>query len=185
LCSDSSIPLDEYIRVLSECTPIGEINVDRLAKLLESNNILQSVVKQNPELVTYYKEQVKEERALPLFAVEEIVTIIAAAFLNGTFSEIAKILINKLLGGAPAQKSEVKKAFNLLLSNSLLPLLEESENGQTASKIANKLSMKLEDVGYFLAKYEAQGWVKQVKKGNQVVWKLKKSRKEIIDELIL
>jgi hypothetical protein len=88
LCSESSIPLDEYIKVLSECTPIGEIDADKLAIMLESTNILQSVVKQNPALVTYYKDQVKEERALPILAGEEIVIIIVTAFLNGTFSEI-------------------------------------------------------------------------------------------------
>ena len=184
LCSDSSIPLDEYIRILTECTPIGEIDADMLTNLLESNQILQNVVKQNPAVVSYYKEQVKEERALPLLAAEEIVIIIITAFLNGTFSQIAKSLIEKLTGGAPAQKKEVKEALHLLLSNSLLPLLEANKNGQTANEIAENLAMKPEEAGYFLAKYEARGWVKQVTQGNRVVWKLKKSRGKIIDELI-
>ena len=184
LSSGSSIPLYETIRVLTECTPIGEINADKLAIVLESNNILQSVVKQNPALVTYYKGQVKEDRALPILAVEEIVTIIVTAFMNGAFSEIAKHLLEKLLTGAPAHKKDIKKALHLLLSNSLLPLLEENENGQTANQIAKRLSMKPEEAGYFLAKYEEQGWIKQVEQGKRIVWKLKKSREKIIAELI-
>ena len=184
LCSDSSIPLDETIRVLTECTPMGEIDPDRLAIVLETNAILQGVVKQDRALVTYYKEQVKEDRALPVFAVEEIVTLIVTAFLSGAFSQVAKSLVEKLLKGAPARNKDIKKALHLLLSNSLLPVLEANEDGQTAHQIAKKLGLKPEEAGYFLAKYEEQGWVKPVKTGNRVVWKLKKSRAKIIDELI-
>jgi hypothetical protein len=184
LCSDSSIPLDETIRVLTECTPMGEIGTDKLAEAVEAISILESIVKQNPALVTYYTEQIKEERALPILGVEEIVMIIATAFLNGAFSEIAKSLLEKLLKGAPAQNKEIKKAMQLLLSNSLLPVLEADEDRQTTSQIARKLGMKPEEAMYFLAKYEERGWVKQVRKGQQVVWKLKKSRAAIIDELV-
>ena len=183
LCTDSSIPLDETIRVLTECTPMGEISADKLASAFESISILEGIVKQDNALVAYYKEQVREERALPILATEEIVMIIATAFLNGAFSEIAKSLLERLLRGAPAQNREVKKAMHLLLSNSLLPLLEANEDGQTVSQIARKLGMKPEEAGYFLAKYEERGWAKQVSKGKQVTWKLTKSRARIIDEL--
>ncbi len=183
LCASSSIPLDETIRVLTECTPTGDISAGKLAEAFESMSVLESAVRQNPELVKYYKEQVKEERALPILGVEEIVLIIATALLNGAFSEMAKGLVEKLIKGAPAQSKDIKKAMQLLLSNSLLPVLEAAEDGQTAAQIARKLGMKPEEAGYFLAKYEERGWVRQVKKGSQVLWKLKKSRAAIIDEL--
>jgi hypothetical protein len=183
LCSESAIPLDETIRVLSECTPFGELSPDKLAAAVESIRLLEEAVKHDPALVDYYKKQVKEDRALPIFGVEEIVMIVVSAFLNGAFSEIAKSLLQKLLKGSPAQSKDIKKAMELLLSNSLLPVLEADEDGLTASQIARKLGMKPEEAGYFLAKYEERGWVKQARQGNQLLWKLKKSRAAIIDEL--
>ncbi len=183
LCSNSAIPLDETIRVLSECTPMGDMSADRLAETFESLSILESAVKQDAELIKYYRAQVKEERALPILAAEEIVMIIATAFLNGAFSEMAKSLLEKLLKGAPAQSKDVKKAMQLLLSNSLLAVLEANKDGLTIREIAKKLGIKPEEAGVFLGKYEERGWVKQVKKGEPIVWKLKKTRAQIIDEL--
>jgi SOS response regulatory protein OraA/RecX len=181
LLSDSERSLDEYVKVLAECTPTGEVSDAEIVKFLRANRLLKEAIKQDAALIDLYQHSMKEQRALPLLAADEIATIVATAFLSGTFSQIAKLLVSRLFAKKGLAQKDLRKALDLLLSNPILPLLEEHKDGLTMHEIAKRSTMELQDVGYFLGKYEAQGWVGKVARGQTEAWRIKKTRARIIE----
>lgn len=181
LCSDSERTLHEYIRVLAECTPIDELNNTKLVNFLQANKLLREITKQDADLVDLYKSRIREKTTLPVFYIDEIATIVVTAFLSGIFSQTAKSLINRLFTSKDISKKDLRKAIDLFLSSPILALLDEQKAGLTVEEITEILNIKPHDVGYFLAKYETQGWVRREKKQKEV-WKIKKSRTKIVEE---
>jgi len=181
LCSNSERSLDEYIKILAECTPIGQMDNANIANFLKANKLLKEVIKQDATLIDLYKGSINEERALPVLAAEEIAMIVATAFLTGFFSEIAKKLVGKLFKKKGKSKKELRKALDILLSNPILPLLEKCKAGLTVAEIVATTNMELPDVSYFLGRYEAQGWLRKEVINQGEKWKIKKNRAKIIE----
>jgi len=181
LYTGSEGSLDEYIRVLAESIPSGEITNDHIVNFLQAKRLLKDAIEKEKELINWYCDRMKEERALPILAAEEIAVIIVTAFLTGTFSNIAKKLINKLFSRKDVSKKEFRNALDMIFSNSILALLEKHKEGLTTREIAEITSTRLEEVIEFLVKYESQGWIRKKTQQDQEKWKIKKGRAKIIE----
>ena len=113
-----------------------------------------------------------------------IAIIIVTAFLAGTFSNIAKKLVDKLFklfSRKSMNKKELRKALDLIFANSILASLQENEDGMTVGEIAEINGMLKEEVIKFLVKYKSQGWVQEKTHHDQEKWKLKKEMAKIIE----
>ncbi len=181
LYTGSEGSLDEYVRVLAESIPSGEITNDHIVNFLQAKRLLKDAIQKDKELVNWYCDRMKEERALPILVAEEIAVIIVTAFLTGTFSNVAKKLVEKLFSRKGVSKKEFRNALDMIFANSILALLEEHKEGLTTREIAEVTSMRLEEVIEFLIKYESHGWIRKKTHQDQEKWKIKKGRAKIIE----
>ena len=180
LCSQSQRSLDEQIRVLAECAPVEELSSADLLAFLQASQLLRDMLAQDPDLVDWYKGSIKEQTALPVFAVDELATLIITSMLSGVFTQMTKEIITKLFASKTISKKDLRKSAGLFFANPILGLLEEQKQGLSVERLVDLSKMKPHEVGYYLAKYESEGWVRKVK-GQEDTWKIAKTRTKILE----
>ncbi len=175
--------LDEYVRIFIECNPVVEVNNSSISDFLLANQLIKKAISEDTEVIELYQKNIIERGALPFPILDEMALIVATAFLTGTFTEIAKFIINKLVEKKDKPIEQLRKALDLLLSNSILAALEEHGKGMTIKEISEETKMEPKDVGYFLAKYEDQGWAIKKTQDRKEIWEIKQNRADIIEAL--
>jgi len=181
LYSGSACTLDDYVRVLAESIPSGEVSNEHIMNFLKAKRLLKDTIKEDKNLINWYCDKIEEARALPILGAEEIAVIIVTAFLTGTFSNIAKKLVDKLFSRKSINKKELRKALDLIFANSILDLLEEHDDGLTTGEIAEITGMREEEVIEFLVKYKSQGWIHKKTHQDREKWKIKEGKAKIIE----
>jgi len=172
--------LDEYVHILLR-SPVVQVNNSSIYEFLLINKIIKEAISEDKEIIRLYEESIEERGAVQFPILDEISLIIVTAFLTGFFTELAKTIIGKIFKTNQRSKVELRKALDLMLSNSILELLERHVGGMTVKMISEAIKIDPENAGYFISKYEDRGWVSKEIRDRKEIWVIKKKRADIIE----